>query len=307
MKRENPKILVGKSLTLISMIQEKAARAYPGFIVLPILILAGLVSLGGFGASSSADAPILSVISTLVLIPACIGLGGFFIVNPNQAVVGVLFGKYSGSVKTPGFWWMNPFTRKQTISLKINNFESGHLKVNDREGNPIEIAAIIVWKVVETAEALFNVGNYSNFIAVQSESAIRNMASIYPYDTHDKDEVSLRGSTAEIAEKLKGEIHDRLVQAGIEIVEARISHLAYAPEIAGTMLRRQQAKAIIAARQQIVEGAVGMVTMALDQIEASGKVRLDDSQKAAMVGNLLMVLTSDRDAQPVINAGSSQA
>jgi regulator of protease activity HflC (stomatin/prohibitin superfamily) len=199
---------------------------------------------------------------------------------------------------------MNPFSVKRHLSLKIRNFESGHLKVNDKEGNPVEIAAIVVWKVVETAEAMFNVESYEDFVRVQSEAAIRNMASSYPYDSHTDGEFSLRGSTAEVADKLKQEIHQRLEKAGIEIVEARISHLAYAPEIAGAMLRRQQANAIIAARARIVEGAVSMVEMALDKLEAGGKVKLDEERKATMVSNLLVVLTSDRDAQPVVNTGT---
>ena len=199
---------------------------------------------------------------------------------------------------------MNPFAKKRHISLKIRNFESGHLKVNDKEGNPIEIAAIVVWKVVETAEAVFNVESYENFLQVQSEAAIRNLATSYPYDTHEEHIISLRGNTSDVAEKLKGEIHERLAKAGIEIVEARISHLAYAPEIAGAMLRRQQASAVIAARQRIVEGAVSMVQMALEKLESDGIVKLDEERKAAMVSNLLVVLTSDRDAQPVVNTGT---
>jgi regulator of protease activity HflC (stomatin/prohibitin superfamily) len=199
---------------------------------------------------------------------------------------------------------MNPFYMKRRISLRIRNFESGKLKVNDHEGNPIEIAAVVVWKIVDCAEALFNVDDYENFVRVQSESALRNMATSYPYDAHQEGVLSLRGSTAEVAEKLKGEIQERLSKAGVEVIEARVSHLAYASEIASAMLRRQQANAIIAARQRIVEGAVGMVEMALDKLEEGGKVKLDDEKKAAMVSNLLVVLTSDRDAQPVVNTGT---
>ncbi len=285
------------------MIQEHPARAINGwsmiFVLGPIIIAAGL----GLVFSARANNP-WGLLFVLVILVAGFCLNGLFLVNPNMAAAAVVFGSYAGSVKTPGFWWMNPFAVKRRISLKVRNFESGHLKVNDHEGNPVEIAAIVVWKVVETAEALFNVENYEDFVRVQSESAIRNMASTYPYDSHQDNVLSLRGNTNEVAENLKHEIHQRLEKAGIEIVEARISHLAYAPEIAGTMLRRQQANAIIAARTRIVEGAVSMVEMALDKLEAGGKVKLDDERKASMVSNLLVVLTSDRDAQPIVNAGT---
>lgn len=293
------------------MIQEHQAHAFPGFSALGLFILVLLVCLGGLvsspfvaGITSGTTGVALAILAILIGAITLFCLGGFFVVSPNEAAVAVVFGSYAGSVKTPGFWWMNPFALKRRISLKIRNFESGHLKVNDHEGNPVEIAAIIVWRVVETAEAVFNVESYENYVQVQSEAAIRNMASIYPYDAHQEGVVSLRGSTAEIAEKLKAEIHARLEKAGVEVIEARISHLAYAPEIASAMLRRQQANAIIAARQRIVEGAVGMVEMALDKLEAGGKVQLDNERKAAMVSNLLVVLTSDRDAQPVVNTGT---
>lgn len=290
------------------MIQEKPAKYVSGLVMVIVIPLVLLACLGGLGLStvwsSTAGAIALATISVIIGIITLVCAGGFFIVSPNEASVATVFGRYAGSVKTPGFWWMNPFALKRRISLKVRNFESGHLKVNDHEGNPVEIAAIIVWKVVETAEAVFNVESYENYVQVQSEAAIRNMASIYPYDAHQEGIVSLRGSTAEIAEKLKAEIHARLERAGVEVIEARISHLAYAPEIASAMLRRQQANAIIAARQRIVEGAVGMVEMALDKLEAGGKVQLDNERKAAMVSNLLVVLTSDRDAQPVVNTGT---
>lgn len=285
------------------MIQERPARASNGWTALISLILIILISVLILVLSAMAD----NTLGLIMLLPAFVAafcLNGLFIVNPNEAVVATVFGGYAGSVKTPGFWWMNPFAVKRRLSLKIHNFESGHLKVNDREGNPIEIAAIVVWYVIETAEAMFNVESYENYVHVQSEAAIRNLATSYPYDTHEEKTVSLRGNTAEIAEKLKGEIHDRLAKAGIEVIEARISHLAYAQEIAGAMLRRQQAGAIIAARQLIVEGAVSMVHMALEKLEQGGIVKLDEERKASMVSNLLVVLTSDRDAQPVINTGT---
>lgn len=285
------------------MIQEKPAASMNGWTMLVILVALLLVEILGVVGFASTDNAWGTVFIPLILVTGFC-LQGLFIVNPNDAAVATVFGSYAGSVKSPGFWWMNPFAKKRHISLKIRNFESGHLKVNDKEGNPIEIAAIVVWKVVETAEAVFNVESYENFLQVQSEAAIRNLATSYPYDTHEEHVISLRGNTADVAEKLKGEIHERLAKAGIEIVEARISHLAYAPEIAGAMLRRQQASAVIAARQRIVEGAVSMVQMALEKLESDGIVKLDEERKAAMVSNLLVVLTSDRDAQPVVNAGT---
>jgi regulator of protease activity HflC (stomatin/prohibitin superfamily) len=246
------------------------------------------------------------------LIIACaIGIGfsvflltGLFVVNPNEAKVLQLFGQYVGTAKTPGLRFANPLYRKRTISQRVRNFESGKLKVNDLDGNPIEIAAVVVWKVVDTAEAVFEVDNYDNYVHVQSESALRNMATSYPYDAHDDQAMSLRGSTTAIADHLRKEIQDRLARAGVEVVEARISHLAYAPEIAAAMLQRQQAGAIIAARSRIVEGAVGMVEMALDMLSKKNVVMLDEERKAAMVSNLLVVLCGERNTQPIVNAGT---
>jgi len=215
-----------------------------------------------------------------------------------------LFGVYKGSIKEQGFWWVNPLTLRRRVSLRIRNFESSKLKVNDQDGNPIEIAAVVVWRVVETAEAVFQVDDYEHFVHVQSEAAVRILATSYPYDAHEPNQMSLRMSVLEIAHKLRDEVQERLAKAGVDVVEARISHLAYAPEIAQAMLRRQQAGAIIAARQKIVEGAVGMVEMALDQLSAKEVVTLDEERKATMVSNLLVVLCSDRDAQPVVNAGT---
>jgi regulator of protease activity HflC (stomatin/prohibitin superfamily) len=226
------------------------------------------------------------------------------VVNPNEAKVVQLFGVYKGSLKEQGFWWINPLTLRRKVSLRVRNFESSKLKVNDQDGNPIEIAAVIVWRVVETAEAVFHVDDYEHFVHVQSEAAVRNLATTYPYDTHLEGQLSLRGSVLDIAHRLREEIQERLARAGVEVIEARISHLAYAPEIANAMLRRQQASAIIAARQKIVEGAVGMVEMALEQLSSKQVVQLDEERKAAMVSNLLVVLCSDRDAQPVVNTGT---
>ena len=247
----------------------------------------------------------LFVIAAFLTIAAAIFvLTGLFTVAPNQAKVLQLFGTYVGTVKAPGLQWANPFYTKVRITLRVRNFESEKLKVNDHTGNPIMIAAIVVWKVIDTAEALFHVESYENFVKVQTEAAVRNLATRYPYDAHVDGEMSLRSHTAEVAEHLKTEIQDRLTQAGVLVIEARISHLAYAPEIAGVMLQRQQASAVIAARSKIVEGAVGMVEMALDMLSTKGIVTLDDERKAAMVSNLLIVLCGDRGTQPVVNAGT---
>ncbi len=231
-------------------------------------------------------------------------LTGLFMVNPNEGRVMQLFGKYVGTAREEGLHWANPFYTKKRISLRVRNFETGRMKVNDTDGNPVEIAAIVVWKVVDTAEASFHVDNYEKFVEVQSESAVRNMATNYPYDSHEDTVVSLRGNTAQISEHLKKEIQDRLEQAGVQVIEARISHLAYAQEIAEVMLRRQQAGAIVAARSRIVDGAVGMVQMALKRLSEEKIIELDEERKAQMVSNLLVVLCGDRGAQPVVNAGS---
>jgi len=226
------------------------------------------------------------------------------VVNPNEAKVVTLLGVYKGTIKQAGFWWVNPLATRRRVSLRVRNFESGKLKVNDRDGNPIEIAAVVVWRVVETFEAVFNVDDYENFVHVQSEAAVRNLATSYPYDAHEEGEISLRLSAGEVTERLRHEIQDRLARAGIEVIEARISHLAYAPEIAGAMLRRQQAAAVVAARHKIVEGAVSMVEMALDEIRRRHVIELDEERKAAMVSNLLVVLCSDRGVEPVVNTGT---
>jgi regulator of protease activity HflC (stomatin/prohibitin superfamily) len=248
--------------------------------------------------------PILFVLSIVGLLLCGFLLLGLFVVNPNEGKVLQLFGRYIGTAKTPGLRYANPLYAKKRISMRVRNFESGRLKVNDLDGNPIEIGAVVVWKVVDTAEALFEVDNYENYVHVQSESALRNMATSYPYDAHDEEKLSLRGHTATIADHLRKEIQDRLSRAGVDVVEARISHLAYAQEIAAAMLQRQQAGAIIAARSRIVEGAVGMVEMALEMLSAKEIVHLDEERKAAMVSNLLVVLCSERGTQPVLNAGT---
>ena len=229
---------------------------------------------------------------------------GFFIVAPNQANVLQLFGDYAGTARTPGLRYANPFYTHKKLSLRVRNFESSKLKVNDAEGNPIEIAAVVVWRVVETAEATFEVDDYENYVRVQSEAAVRNAATSYPYDSHEDGVVSLRGSTAVVAQHLQEETQQRLQKAGVDVIEVRISHLAYAPEIAAAMLQRQQAGAIIAARERIVQGAVGMVEMALAMLSHKGIVQLDEERKAAMVSNLLVVLCGERGAQPILNTGT---
>jgi len=231
-------------------------------------------------------------------------LKGFFQVAPNEAQVMQLFGRYAGSVRDEGLRWTNPFYAKRRLSLRVRNFESGKLKVNDSDGNPIEIAAVVVWQVIDTAEAVFRVEDYENFVHIQSESALRQMAQSYPYDAHDDGQPSLRSHGEVINNHLRDEIQARLEKAGVQVIEARISHLAYAQEIAQAMLQRQQAGAIIAARTRIVEGAVSMVEMALDQLSRRGVVELDEERKAAMVSNLLVVLCGERGTQAVVNTGT---
>jgi regulator of protease activity HflC (stomatin/prohibitin superfamily) len=286
------------------MIQEREKAAVSG-----LLMLLGLIAVlfaAGYGVyREMSEADIVPGLAWLAVeLVAAFLLAGLFMVNPNEGRVLQLFGDYRGTVKTPGLRWANPFYSKTRISQRVRNFETGRLKVNDTDGNPVEIGAVVVWKVVDTAEASFEVDNYENYVHVQSEAALRNLATRYPYDSHDDALVSLRGNTAAVARDLKQEIQDRLAKAGVEVIEARISHLAYAPEIAAAMLRRQQAGAIVAARARIVEGAVGMVEMALEHLARSTQVRLDDDRKAAMVSNLLVVLCGDREAQPVVNTGT---
>ena len=286
------------------MIRERVRSAPSGWVALVILL--ALV----FGTGYAAVQAFLRLDMWAALgwflaeVTWIVCLCGLFVVNPNEGRVLQLFGAYVGTVREAGLRWASPFYTKRRLSLRVRNFESGRLKVNDTDGNPVEIAAVVVWRVVDTAEACFEVDDYENYLHVQSEAALRNLATRYPYDAHQDDQVSLRGNTAAVAGDLKAEIQDRLAKAGVQVVEARISHLAYAPEIAAVMLRRQQAAAIIAARQKIVEGAVGMVDMALQLLSKSNLVQLDEERKAAMVSNLLVVLCADREAQPVVNTGS---
>jgi len=286
------------------MIREREFAALPGIpVVLVLIVVLGFAIWALVGAIG--DEAVAMIITYLVVIALSVFLlAGVFVVNPNEAQVLQFFGDYVGTSKTPGLRWANPLYSKRRISQRVRNFESSQLKVNDNEGNPIEIAAVVVWRVVDTAEAVFQVDDYNNYVKVQSEAALRNLATSYTYDAHDEATLSLRGHTAAVAEHLKKEIQERLIQAGVEVMEARISHLAYAPEIAQAMLQRQQAGAIIAARQRIVEGAVGMVEMALSMLSHREIVVLDDERKAAMVSNLLVVLCGDRNTQPVINTGT---
>lgn len=277
---------------------ERRAFGIPGVPAVLLWLLLALVTLWSFWGLQQFGAAV--VLGALALFT----LAGFFIVQPNQARVLTLFGRYVGTERRNGFYWTNPFTVRRNVSLRIRNFNSERLKVNDEMGNPIEIAAVIVWRVVDTARAVFDVEDYSEFVAIQSETALRHLAAQYPYDDYDGQSFSLRSNPDEVAEALGRELAARLRHAGVEVLEARLSHLAYSPEIAGAMLQRQQASAIIAARQQIVQGAVGMVEMALRELSEQGIVQLDEERKAQMVSNLLVVLTSERGTQPVVNAGS---
>jgi regulator of protease activity HflC (stomatin/prohibitin superfamily) len=292
------------------MVRERLRHGFPGLLILLVVVLAlavpVLLFITGVNLADAREpgATIRLIGAAASMALWILALRGFFIVGPNEAQVLQLFGDYTGTAKIAGLRWANPFFTRKRISLRVRNFESSHLKVNDAEGNPIEIGAVVVWRVVETAEAMFEVNDYENFLHVQTEAALRNAATSYPYDSHEDHVVSLRGSTAAVADHLKQEVQQRLQKAGLEVLEARISHLAYAPEIAAAMLQRQQAGAIIAARQRIVEGAVGMVEMALEMLSKKSIVHLDEERKAAMVSNLLVVLCGERGAQPILNTGT---
>jgi hypothetical protein len=299
--------------------RERRAFYLPGipvFVVLLAILLAliGVLVwytinvLGGMGEGSTVLLPVAGfVLLILAIVLVGFGFGGLTPINPNEARALVLFGRYDGTVRDQGLQWVNPLTERRRISIKVRNFETSRLKVNDHDGNPIEIAAIVVWRVTDTAEALFEVEDFENFVHVQAESALRNLATVHPYDAHIEDDISLRSNPMEIADQLRAQIQDRLGRAGVEVVEARISHLAYASEIANAMLRRQQANAVIAARTRIVEGAVSMVEMALEQLSTKGIVQLDEERKASMVSNLLVVLCSEHETQPVVNTGTLYA
>jgi regulator of protease activity HflC (stomatin/prohibitin superfamily) len=280
-----------------SMMRERELVAVPGIPVIGVLfLLAVLIGVMVYTAPQPTEIFAAAIGAALIVLAA----KGVFIVNPNEGKVLQLFGGYVGT----GLKWANPLYSRKSISLRVRNFESGKLKVNDLEGSPIEIAAVVVWRVADTAEASFEVDDYQTYVHVQTEAALRNLATHHPYDTHVEGQTSLRGNTAEIALQLQKEIQDRLAKAGVEVIESRISHMAYAAEIAAVMLRRQQAGAVVAARQKIVEGAVGMVEMALELLASKNVVALDEERKAAMVSNLLVVLCGERDAQPIVNTGT---
>ncbi|MEP3654421.1 MAG: SPFH domain-containing protein [Litorimonas sp.] len=282
--------------------REKEVKSVSGIPFLFVILAFAVALVFVVVAAEPKGLKVLSLVVGLLFLT--VGLSGLYKVEPNQSAVLSLFGKYIGTVRTPGLRFNNPFYTKKKISLRVRNFESGKLKVNELDGSPIEIAAIVVWEVNDSAEAVFNVDDYESFVQIQSEAAIRAMATSYPYDQHSDDQISLRSHPAEISDRLRDEIQDRLAQAGIHVIEARISHLAYSPEIAGAMLQRQQAGAIIAARKKIVEGAVGMVEDAIEGLAKNNIVELDEERKAAMVSNLLVVLCSDKATTPVVNTGS---
>ena len=284
-----------------SHVQDVEIPSRDGFIVLVIHAIATLGALLGAWQVGGGAAIVLAVVTMVV---SFFFLGGYYILDPNEAAVHTFFGRYVGTVSQNGFRWNNPFYSTIKVSLKVLNFESKELKVNDLDGNPINISAVVVWRVKDSASAIFSVDDYEEFIGIQTESALRHLATAYSYDSHNDGQLSLREAQNEIAERLKSEIQERVSLAGLEIIEARLNKLSYAAEIASAMLQRQQAQAVVSARKLIVEGAVGMVQMALEKIKADGVVELDDERKAQMVSNLLVVLCSDRSASPVINAGS---
>ena len=297
------------------MATEFERRTASGWAVLPVLVAAVLADAYVFYRFAYAASQVPRgfvpvpeiwgmVLSGLAFAILLVLMGGVFTLQPNEAAVLMLFGAYKGTARNPGFHWANPFYVKRKISLRTRNFNTDTLKVNDQRGNPTEIAAVVVWRVQNTAQAVFDVDDYQNYVKVQSESAVRHTASRFPYDAHGEREISLRGSMDEVAVALREELQERLTKAGVIVEEARLSHLAYAPEIAGAMLRRQQAEAIVAARMRIVEGAVGMVELALEKLEEKKTVVLDDERKAAMISNLLVVLCGEQAAQPVVNAGT---
>ncbi|HPF63011.1 MAG TPA: SPFH domain-containing protein [Gemmatimonadales bacterium] len=286
------------------MIREIERKATNGVLALLLLMVLTVFTVLVFvsGARDEDAGRVLFGVGLAVI--TLVSWTGLFAIQPNTAKALTLFGQYKGSVRTAGLWWVNPFMTKKAVSLRVRNFETAKLKVNDLDSNPVEIGAVVVWQVFDSAEALFEVDNYEDYVRVQSESAVRSLATQYPYDAHSPEVVSLSHNAADISEKLAHEVQDRLQKAGIKVLEARITHLAYSPEIAQAMLRRQQASAIIAAREKIVEGAVSMVDMALKHIERDKIVALDEERKAAMVSNLLVTLCTDQPMHPVINTGS---
>ena len=286
---------------MIKEIRRKYASGYLALFVLPVFFIAN--GWGFVTGIQTASIPLI-LICALIGVALLVCFAGFFMVHPNQARVLTLFGTYVGSARDTGLRWANPFYAKKAVSLRVRNFDCDPLKVNDSSGNPIEIAAVVVWKVIDSAEASFEVDDYISFVEIQTEAALRNLATSYPYESHDENQIALRSDPQAVAEQLKMEVQNRLEKAGVEVIEARISHLAYAQEIASAMLKRQQAQAIVAARRTIVDGAVGMVKMALDELKDQDVIELDDERKTAMVSNLLVVLCAQENAQPVLNTGS---
>ncbi len=285
--------------------RERELTTINGFVMLFVLLVAG-IAIGFWFREivTTGPTPGFMITWSLAVIVWVTMLGGFFTLQPNMGSVLTLFGKYAGTCKTAGFHWANPFFRKERISLRARNLNPEKIKVNDARGNPIEIAAVVVWRVTDTAQAVFDVDEFTHYVAVQSESAVRHLATEYPYDTTEDGQLSLRGSMDEVSESLTRQLQERVSKAGVKIDEARLSHLAYAPEIASAMLQRQQAEAIVAARTRIVDGAVGMVEMALERLDQHRMINMDDEKRAAMVSNLLVVLCGDKSAQPVVNTGT---
>jgi regulator of protease activity HflC (stomatin/prohibitin superfamily) len=286
------------------MIKEMKRDSGNGIVMLVVLLVVIAAAVAAVIQGGSTDNATLVTIAAVVFGAAAFLLSGLFTVSPNQGRVLQLFGAYRGTAREPGLRWASPFYTKRAISLRVRNFETAKLKVNDKRGNPVEIATVVVWRVVDTAEAAFQVDNYENYVHVQSEAALRTLATGYPYDAHKEGEVALSSHTAEVSAQLKIEIQDRLQKAGVEVIETRVTHLAYAQEIAAAMLRRQQAAAVVAARQTIVEGAVGMVENALELLARKKVIELDEERKASMVSNLLVVLCSEQNTQPVVNTGT---
>jgi regulator of protease activity HflC (stomatin/prohibitin superfamily) len=285
-------------------LSERPARTLPGLPMLGLAFLLGIGAVAVLILAVAEESGPLFALAAFVALAALLVLGGLTIVAPNQARVLQFLGRYTGTVRESGLQWVNPFTTRRKISTRIRNHETGGTKVNDADGNPIELAAVVVWQVADTAAAVFEVDDFEQFVAIQTDTAVRHIAGQYPYDSHGEDELSLRDNADEITERLAVEIGKRVVSAGVRVIESRLTHLAYAPEIAQAMLRRQQASAVVAARQRIVEGAVGMVELALNRLAEQNVVDLDEERKAAMVSNLLVVLCGDRDTQPVVNTGS---
>ena len=285
-------------------ISEKTGNKMSGFIALVLAIIYLALDVCLFYIMIKQDEPLILILALPLVFFTVFWNIGYMVIQPNDSRVLILFGKYNGTAKDDGFFWVNPFTLKRHVSLRIRNFNSDKIKVNDLHGNPIEIAAVVVWKVISPARAVFDVENYEQFVAIQAETAIRTLASEYPYDTNEGEKESLRSSPTEVAENLRKELQSRLEIAGVNVVEARITHLAYAQEIAQAMLRRQQAQAIVAARFKIVEGAVGMVQQALKDLSDKNIVNLDEERKAQMVNNLMVALVAESEAQPVINTGT---